>query len=80
MFSTLYNQVNVSDIINKSSVIFFYYIVRYNKEELKISCCSREESLHDMQKRQRSTTLLEEILLELHYHLARFPHKKIDRI
>ena len=29
MFSILQNQVNVSDIVNKSSVNFFYYILKY---------------------------------------------------
>ena len=29
MFSVLQNQVNVSDIVNKSSVSLFYYILKY---------------------------------------------------
>ena len=29
MFSILWNQVNVSDIVNESSVSFFYYILKY---------------------------------------------------
>ena len=35
------------------------------------SFSSRQESLHGMQKKHRSITILEEILLDLHHHLAR---------
>ena len=31
----------------------------------------KTESQHEMQKKHRSTTVLEEILLDLHQHLAR---------
>ena len=51
-FSILYNQVNVSDMVNKSSVGFFLLYTKVpSKEEFRISCCWKQESLFDMQKR-----------------------------
>ena len=49
MFSILKNQVNVSDIVNKSSESFFNHIPT-KVEKKNSSSCSRQESLHDMQK------------------------------
>ena len=36
-----------------------------------ITLHNKTESLHNMQKQARSTTVLEEILLDLHHHTAR---------
>ena len=54
MFSILENQVNGSDIVNKSSVSFFIvhiYTKVPSKEEFRISWCSKQKSLFDMQKK-----------------------------
>ena len=70
MFSVLKNQVNVTDIVNKSSVTFFYYYYS-SKEKFKSSCCSRQNHYMTCKNKHRSTTVLEKILLDLHHHIAR---------
>ena len=68
MFSVLQNQVNVTDIVNKSSVSFFYYCY-ISKEKFRSS--SRQNHYMKCKNNHRSTTVLEEILLDLHHHIAR---------
>ena len=41
------------------------------KEEFRGSCCSRQNHYMTCKNKHRSTTLLEEILLDLHYHIAK---------
>ena len=60
----------LSDIINKSSVSFFIIITKVAKEEFRGSCCSRQNYMTHKNK-PRSTTVLEEILLEIHHHIVR---------
>ena len=69
MFSVLY-QVNVTDIVNKSSVYKFFYYYKSSKEKIRSSCCSRQNHYMTCKNKHISTTVLEEILLDLH-HLAR---------
>ena len=53
----------LSDIVNKSSVSFFLLLLKYLK---------KNSGVVDMQKQARSTTVLEEILPDLHHHITRF--------
>ena len=70
MFSILQNQVNITDIVNKSSGTFFIIIT--TEEEFRGSSCSRMIYMTCKNKhRSINYALLEEILLELHHHIAR---------
>ena len=67
MYPILWNQVNVTDIANKSSGSFFVIITTVARENsgvvsriIYMTCKSKH----------RSTTALEEILLELRHHIA----------
>ena len=57
----------LSDIVNKSSVSFF--ITKVAKEEFRGSCCSRQS--HYMTCKNRSTTVHEQLLLDLRHDIAR---------
>ena len=50
--SILQNQVNVSDIVNK---FFLLHTKAPSKEGFRISSCSKQEPLFDMQKKDKST-------------------------
>ena len=52
------------DIINKSSVSFFI-ITKVAKEEFRGCCCSRQNHYMTFKNKHRSTTVLEEIFLDL---------------
>ena len=58
----------LSDIVNKSSVSFF--ITKVAKEEFRGSCCSRQNHYMTCKNKHKSTTVFEEILLDLHHHIA----------
>ena len=58
------------DIVNKSSVIFFI-ITKVAKEEFRHSCCSRQNHYMTCKRKHRPITVLENILLDLHHHIAR---------
>ena len=60
----------LSDIGNKSSVSFFI-ITKVAKEEYRGSCCSRQNYYMTCKNQHRSTTVLEEIELDHHWHIAR---------
>ena len=68
MFSVLQNQVNVTDIENKSSVSFFSLLLNYT-EKFR-SCRSRQNHYITCKNKHRSTKMLEEILLDLNHHIA----------
>ena len=69
MFSILWNQVNVTDIVNKSSVSFSV-IIKVAKKNPGVVVV-QDRIIHDMQNKHRSTTVLEEISLVRHHHIAR---------
>ena len=70
MLSVLWNQVN---IISYSQWMISKFIItnKVAKEEFRGSCCSRQNHYMTCKNKHRSTTLLEEILLDLHHHIAK---------
>ena len=50
---------------------FFFIITKVAKEELRGRCCSRQNYYTNCKKNHRSTSVLQEILLDLYHHKAR---------
>ena len=57
-----------TDIVSKSSVTF---LLSLKYREKFWSTCSRQNHYITCKNKYRSTTVLEEILLDLHHHIAR---------
>ena len=62
MFANLDNQENVTDIVNKSSVKGFFITEVAKKNSSYMTCKKSTDQL---------CTVLEEILLDLHCHVAK---------
>ena len=71
MFSVLQNQVNVTDIVNTSSVSFFVIITTVAKKNSGVVVFQDRIIYMTRKNKRRSTTILEEILLDFHHHVSR---------
>ena len=79
MFSILKNQVKVADIVNESLVSFFIIITEVAKNNSETVVTQDRIITWHAETSPLSTTALEEILLDLHYHLASsMANPKID--
>ena len=67
MFSILENQVNITDIVNKSSVSSLLKAAKKNSEVVVV----QDNHYMTCKNKYRWTTELEEFLLDLHHHIAR---------
>ena len=63
--------MNVTGIVNKSSVSFFVIITTVAKKNSMVVVVQDRIIYMTCKNKHRSTTGLEEILLNLHYHIAR---------
>ena len=71
MFSISWNQVNVTDIVNKSSVSFFVIITTVAKKNSGVVVVQDRIIYMTCKNKHRSATVLEEILLDFHHHIVR---------
>ena len=68
MFSILWNQVNVTDIFNKSGVSFFVVITTVAKKNSGVVVVQKSFIYVTCKNKHRLATVVEEILLDLHHH------------
>ena len=73
MFSILQNQINVTDIVNKSSVSFFITkVAKKNSKTWKDSCCSRQNHCMTCKKSTDQLQYFKKFYLTfINHHLAR---------
>ena len=69
MFPILWNQVNVTDIVNKSSESFFY--CQSSTKEFRGNFCLKQNYYMTCKNKHKWTTALENILLDCQHHIAR---------
>ena len=77
VFNLIKSSKNVSDIVNKSSVSFFYYYSS-SKKEFRGICCSRQNHYMTCKNKHRLVTVLEEISLDLHCHIASMTNPRMS--